>query len=246
MTSTLDRSSSVPLYAQIKEILIHEMRDIDKVSELVLTEANLMKRFNVSRAPIRQALKDMEDEGYVVRHRAKGTFPVRRADVRFPPALELGGLSKYLADRGLDQVARVIGIERVEAPEDVIAALDLGKSAKMLHLQRVISVSGTPLAWVSTYLYTPPGFFPEVEELEGVTSVFQLAEKRLGLKFTKGEQLIWASGASKEEAKELGIGVGSPVLVAETRMFTEDGQPGGWRRAVHRAEDFKYSFDIGG
>ncbi|TCK02950.1 GntR family transcriptional regulator [Marinobacterium mangrovicola] len=246
MNRLLDRSSSVPLYSQIKEILIHEMRDIDKVSELVLTENTLMKRFQVSRAPIRQALKEMEDEGYVVRHRAKGTFPVRRLNVSLPPAMELGGISKYLAEQGLKSNSRIVGLERVEAPEEVTEALGLGKSAKMLHLKRVIFVKGTPLAWVSSYLYTPPDFFPEIEELERLGSVFGLIERKLGLKFTKGTQNIWASGANEEEAEALELSVGTPVLVAETTMYTDDGQPGGWRRAVHRAEDFKYSFGLGG
>ncbi|WP_162628762.1 GntR family transcriptional regulator [Marinobacter bohaiensis] len=246
MNRLLDRSSSEPLYSQIKQILIHEMRDVDKVAELVLTESTLMKRFRVSRAPIRQALKEMEDEGYVVRHRAKGTFPVRRVNVSLPPALELGGISRYLTEQGLKPTSRVVSLERVEAPEEVGQALDLGASAKMLHLKRIIFVKGTPLAWVSTYLYTPPDFFPEVEELERLGSVFGLIESGLGLKFTRGTQHIWASGATQEEAEALEVSMGTPVLVAETVMFTDDGQPGGWRRAVHRAEDFKYSFGLGG
>ena len=35
-----------------------------------------------------------------------------------------------------------------------------------------------------------------------------------------------------EEAQALEVKVGAPVLVTVTTMFTNDGQPGGWRRAV--------------
>jgi GntR family transcriptional regulator len=35
--------------------------------------------------------------------------------------------------------------------------------------------------------------------------------------------------------------IGAPVLVAETTLFASNGHPGGWRQAVHRAEDFKYA-----
>lgn len=243
-TRTLDRTSSVPFYSQIKDILIEELKDPAKAAELVLTEASLIKRFQVSRAPIRQALKDLADEGYVVRHRAKGTFPVRGLNVRLPFAVELGGINRHLTEQGLKPTSRMVAMERVDAPDEVTAALGLGAGTEMLHLKRVISAKGAPLVWVISYFATPPEFAPSMEELERVGTVFPLIYDQLGLTFTRGEQSIWASGASAEEAAALDVGEGDPVLVAVSTMFTEDGQPGGWRRAVHPAEDFKYAFGL--
>ncbi len=67
----IDRSSTLPLHSQIKQILIEELQDTENNSAPVLTEASLMKRFHVSRAPVRQALKGLVDDGYVVRQRAR-------------------------------------------------------------------------------------------------------------------------------------------------------------------------------
>lgn len=244
MQHSIDRSSTVPLYSQIKQILIKELQGASLGNAPALTEASLIKRFHVSRAPIRQALKELVNEGYVVRQRAKGTFPVRGVNVRLPPALELGGLTRYLTEQGLTPTSRVTGLERVAAPEDVQDALGLGPSDEVLYLQRIISVKGSPLVWTRTYLCTPPEFLPGVKELERTGTVFALIEQTLGLRFTRGEQYIWAAGASKEEAEALGVKPGAPVLVTVTTMFTSDGQPGGWRRAVHRAEEFKYAFGL--
>jgi GntR family transcriptional regulator len=244
MQHTIDRNSTVPLYSQIKQILISELQIAGRGTAPALTEASLIKRFHVSRAPIRQALKALVDEGYVVRQRAKGTFPVRGVNVRLPPALELGGLTRYLTEQGLTPTSRVSGLERVEAPKEVREALGLESPEKLLYLQRVISVKGAPLVWTCTYLSTPPDFLPSIEELERTGTVFALIEQALGVVFTRGEQHIWASGASREEAQALEVKVGAPVLVTVTTMFTNDGQPGGWRRAVHRAEDFKYAFGL--
>jgi GntR family transcriptional regulator len=239
MQHTIDRNSTVPLYSQIKQILISELQIAGRGTAPALTEASLIKRFHVSRA-----LKAVVDEGYVVRQRAKGTFPVRGVNVRLPPALELGGLTRYLTEQGLTPTSRVSGLERVEAPKEVREALGLESPEKLLYLQRVISVKGAPLVWTCTYLCTPPDFLPSIEELERTGTVFALIEQALGVVFTRGEQHIWASGASREEAQALEVKVGAPVLVTVTTMFTNDGQPGGWRRAVHRAEDFKYAFGL--
>jgi GntR family transcriptional regulator len=244
MMRTIDRNSSVPLYSQIKQILIDELQDTDRKSAPELTEASLIKRFHVSRAPIRQALKELVDEGYVVRHRAKGTFPVRGLNVRRPSVLELGGLSRYLNEQGLPTTSRIMTLEHVAPPEEVRLALGTGPHQTLLHLDRIILVNDTPLVWATTYLCTPPDFRPEKEELERTGTVFPLIDQQLGIRFTREEQNIWAAGASRDEAEALAVSPGSPVLVSVTTMFTSEGQPGGWRRAVHRPEEFKYAFGL--
>jgi GntR family transcriptional regulator len=241
---TIDRTSTLPLYSQIKQILINELRNTKDGDEPVLTEASLIKRFHVSRAPIRQALGELVEAGYVVRHRAKGTFPVKGLNVRQPPDLKLGSLTRYLAEQGLNPTSRVTQLERVIAPTEVVEALGLDAHAEVLHIQRVISVKGLPLVWTRTYMCTPSHFRPDIVELERAGSVFALIERDLGVTFTRGEQQIWASGASREEARALGVKNGAPVLIAVTTMFTPDGRPGGWRRAVNRADEFKFTFGL--
>ena len=244
MNRHIDRNSSVPLYSQIKHILIGELQDAARETPPELTEVSLIRRFNVSRAPIRQALKELVDEGFVVRHRAKGTFPVRGLHVRRPSTLELGGLSRYLNEQGLPTTSRIVALDRVEAPEEVRGPLGLEPGVRVLHLGRIIQVNDAPLVWASTYLCTPPDFMPDRDELEQSGTIFPMIDQALGLRFTREEQIIWAAGATAEEAEALEIAAGEPVLVSVTTMFTGDGQPGGWRRAVHRAEDFKYAIAL--
>ena len=106
--STIDRSSSIPLYKQIKEILIEELQAArSETGRPFSTEHELVQRFHVSRAPVRQALKELADEGYVYRERAKGTFPVQELPVR-PAGLELGGLVGFLREQGIDCNSKIL------------------------------------------------------------------------------------------------------------------------------------------
>ncbi|WP_206058028.1 GntR family transcriptional regulator [Nonomuraea zeae] len=82
--SELDLSSGVPLYRQIKDILLAEITGGLADPHKPMTEEQLLSRFEVSRAPIRQALKELAGEGYVYRKQGKGTFPVPGARVRRP------------------------------------------------------------------------------------------------------------------------------------------------------------------
>lgn len=244
LSQTIDRTSDVPLYSQIKQILISELRSAKDGDAPVLTEAGLIKRFHVSRAPVRQALAELVEGGYVVRHRAKGTFPVQGLNVRLPAATELGGLTRYLTERGMKPTSRVTDLARVQAPSEVLEALGPQAPGEMLRIQRVIYVDGQPLSFTRTYLCTPAHFRPDIAELERTGTVFALIERDLGVTFTRGEQQIWASGASREDARVLGVKTGAPVLIVVTTMFTPDGRPGGWRRAVNQADDFKYTFGL--
>lgn len=241
---SIDRNSSIPLYKQIKEILIAEMRSSNNdLLRPISTEEELVRRFHVSRAPVRAALKELANEGYVYRERAKGTFPVRNLPVR-PPGLALGGLVGYLREQGLKSNSQVLDVRHVQPPMKVAAILGLEPSNKALKVSRLIFVQENPLAWTQTYLCISEDFQPNSKELEVAESVFVLLERDQGISLSRGDHQIWAKGASLEEAENLGVDEGEPVLVVETKLYTRNDRLIGCRRAVHRAEDYKYSFTV--
>jgi len=238
----IDRNSSVPLYKQIKEILIEELQAADgETGRPFSTEHELVKRFHVSRAPVRQALKELTDEGYVYRERAKGTFPVQELPVR-PPGLELGGLVGYLRDQGLECSSKIIGVETILPTENLCAILGLEPSDKVLKVSRLILLKEKPLVWTQTYLFVSEDFQLSKREVEKVDSVFMLLESEQGIFISRGDHQICASSANSMEAELLGIKIGEPILVIETKLYTRNDRLIGWRRAVHRADDYKFTF----
>src|SRR4051794_36207154 len=165
---TINRSTSIPLYKQIKQILIEELQDANgKTGRPFSTEQELVQRFHVSRAPVRQALKELTIEGYVYRERAKGTFPVQGFPVR-PPGLELGGLVDYFRKQGMEVDSQVLDVDRVQPPKNQLTLFDLEPNDKVLYISRLILFHEKPLVWTQTYLSVPEGFQPDVRELEEV------------------------------------------------------------------------------
>lgn len=241
---TIDRSSAIPLYKQIKEILIQELRDVvGNEKRPFSTEQELVERFRVSRAPVRQALKELANEGYVYRERAKGTFPVQEMPVR-PLGLELGSLVAFLRDQGIDCDSKILGLERVFSPEHVCTNLRIDPNDMVLRISRLIQLKEEPLVWTQTYLFVSEDFHPTIEELEQVESVFVLLQQDHGTYIARGDHQIYASAANGEEAGILGVNVGEPVLVMETKLYTRNDRAIGWRRAVHRADDYKLAFTV--
>lgn len=244
-TGELDLSSGVPLYRQIKDILRAEIAGGAADPREPMTEAQLLDRFDVSRAPIRQALKDLAGEGYVYRRQAKGTFPIPGARVHRPADVRAGALHQYLSDSGLHPSSRVSGVERVRPPARIRELLGLEADERLLHFDRLILAEGEPLVEADVYVRVPEEFRPTVAELEDQGSAFELLERHFGLVLDRAEHEAWATAATAEHAAALGVPEGSPLLVIETTFFTTGGLPAGWRSAVHRAEEFKYRFVTG-
>ena len=238
----LNTASGVPLYRQIKEILRREITDGIADPQKPMTEALLLERFEVSRAPIRQALAELASEGYVFRKQGKGTFPVTGTRVQRPADVRSGALYQYLSDTGLHPTGQVSGIERVQPPEKIRDLLGLEPQELLLHFTRLISVENQPLVAADVYIRAPKDFHPTGAELEERGSAFELLEKQFGIAHIRAEHEAWATAATPEQAAIFGIAAGSPLLVIETIFYTTGDLPAGWRSAVHQAENFKYKF----
>ena len=65
-----------PLHIQIRETIRRQVRDGELVdaSGRLLTEAELVKHFGVSRVTIRNAIRPLVEEGMFARERGRGTF----------------------------------------------------------------------------------------------------------------------------------------------------------------------------
>ena len=240
--NNIDRSSAIPLYKQIKEILIQELQVARTDTHTPFsTEGELVRRFHVSRAPVRQALKELADEGYVYRERAKGTFPVQELPVR-PAGLELGGLVAFLRENGMDCHSKILTVDQVYSTEKLSNILGTELEDRLLRISRLIFLEEKPLAWTQTYLNVSGEFQPSKKELEDSQSVFVLLEREQGVYVSRGDHQIFASSASSMEAQILNIRIGEPVLVMETKLYTRQDSLIGWRRVIHRADDYKFSF----
>ncbi len=238
----IDPTLGVPLYRQIMNILRAEIATGKVDAGEPMTEAKLEARFGVSLAPIKQALKELTREGVVVRKQGKGTFPAPQSAVDRPADLKTGDLYRYLADRGLKPTSTVRDIERVVPPASIRSRLGLGERVAVLHFTRLITVGNQPFAENDVYVVASPTFSPSVDELKDGGSALALLEQREGVVLDHAEHEAWATSASAQQAAALGVDRDSPLLVIDTVFYARGGSAVGWRRAIHRPEEFKFHF----
>jgi len=75
----IDRNSPVPLYYQLKMLIKRKIEEGTlAVGARIPTERDLCRQYDISRAPVRQALAELVQEGYIYRQSGRGTFVKER------------------------------------------------------------------------------------------------------------------------------------------------------------------------
>ncbi len=85
------------------------------VSRLILSEPELCDKFGVSRIVVRQALREIELEGLVVRRKGKGTF-IAEPKINESLAQKLTGFYHDMVERGLTPVTQVLSRSVTKVP----------------------------------------------------------------------------------------------------------------------------------
>ncbi|MBM4430527.1 MAG: GntR family transcriptional regulator, partial [Chloroflexi bacterium] len=73
--TTIDHHSAIPIYHQLEMLIREQIRSgLWRPGDRIPTEKQLCQMYGISRSPVRQALKTLEDEGVLLRRRGAGTF----------------------------------------------------------------------------------------------------------------------------------------------------------------------------
>lgn len=94
--SVIDRRSPIPLYYQLKLHLQQQMQSGHlRPGDRLPTEAEMCEIYNISRAPVRQALVDLVREGAIYRRAGQGTFVAPQNGVRLERKVVMRVLAHY-------------------------------------------------------------------------------------------------------------------------------------------------------
>ena len=108
----IDRTSPLPFYYQLKQILLSDVRDQGlQPGDRRPGDHELCARHDVSRTVVRQALAELETEGVIERIKGRGTFVAQQRTAE-NLVQSLTGLYEDVASRG-SQIGRASWRDRV-------------------------------------------------------------------------------------------------------------------------------------
>ena len=85
MDSMINADKGIPLYLQVKQILMDGVRGGKfKPGDAIPSERELAEKFELNRLTVRRAVDELVNEGYLARKRGSGTYVAQREESRTP------------------------------------------------------------------------------------------------------------------------------------------------------------------
>jgi GntR family transcriptional regulator len=235
-TLTLDRQSVVPLYYQIQQSLLRQIRAGELVAGSPMPSEEIATRLGVSRMTARQALKSLCSLGVAYSQRGKGTF-VSRTKVE-KNSRQVLSFSKEMEARGSRTRSKVLTFELVSASEEVADALHLGPTEQVIRLKRIRIADSLPMAVECTCL--PSRLCPDLlQKFDPETSLYEALANRYGIRIASANEVAEAGLASSDVAPLLRVAKRSPVFLFTRTSFLESGQPVEYVKSTYRGDRYK-------
>ncbi len=235
----LYRSSPVPLYQQLRLLLADRIeRGEWKPGELIPGEHELQAIHRLSRTTVRQALQELEREGYVTRHRGRGTF-VAQPRAAGEPAGPSYSVHDHLVTQGIHPAWQVLSVDEQPAPPEVAERLRVPLDAPVLRIRRIRLGDDRPLGYLVAHMPIELVGPVDPESLTVGGSLEYLRSKGM-LRGSAAERHVTADAATAEEADLLDIAPGSPVLKIHRVIVGADGRPIEDCCSTYRGRRFRY------
>lgn len=240
---TLERSNPLPLYYQLKEVLRQQIRAGHLAPHTAIpSEPELVARYHVSRATVRQALTELVHEGLLYRQHGKGTFV---CEPRIQQTLsELASLTEELRRRGKKPGGLLLVSELARGSDHVRTQLQLADAEQVLRLERLRTADSAPCAYEIDYLPYPRanGIYSRVKEAaEGSLYTLMATE---GLSPYVAEQSFKGALPTAREAELLKMDSGEPGVRYTCTTFDSTSSPIAYSEIFFPGDRFEFNVTL--
>ncbi len=223
---SLDRQSSIPLYLQLKDLLASQILEgLLQPGDALPSERQLCNKFSLSRTTVREALRELAEQGLIHTVPGRGAFVApSRPDLSI--RVSLTGFTGDVRRQGMTPSSRLLSAGLVTSPAlAVIEAMGLqpGLDNEIVRVERLRLVNNIPLALHTAYLNHR--LCPQVLQYNlAETSMFQLLRSKYGLRIVRANEQVYATLANEQEIKLLNLVYPAAVLHAERTTFLDTGE----------------------
>lgn len=236
MSSIVDKSSRMPLYLQLMNILIDMIETKLEENEQILSEREICEIYNVSRTTVRQAMDELEKKGYIYKIHGKGTFVSPRRMNQ--DLISFYSFTEEMKKLGKNPSSEVTGFEIVQADEKISSIFRIDSGDLLYKVSRIRKADGLPMIYETTYL--PFNRFKGINKEQLVENpMYDVLVKSFNTKITSAEEYFMPILTNKLESIYLDIKEGSPSLKIE-RFTYENDNVIEYTLSVARGDKFKY------
>ncbi len=225
--------NGIPLYIQLKNILLKDIRENYQPNDIIPAEGELEKFYKVSRITIRRAIEELVKEEMLVKKQGKGTF-VKEQKILYD-ANSIGSLTQRLIKQNHHLSTASIEFEIIKDDHIVKELLNCDT---LLCIKRFRLLDDVPFALMLNYLDI--NTVPALQKNFKMESLYTFLKDEYALEFFTAEETVSAKAASKDEAKKLNIEEKHPLLSLQRLSFDRNDKPVEFSDLLIKADMYKH------
>lgn len=227
----------IPIYQVIENDIKKKINQKELVSgDLIPSENQLKDIYNVSRMTVRQALNNLVNDGYLYKHKGKGTFVSNRKIEKNIHGVR--GFTEEMESIGRTVRSEVKTFDEIVPNKDIQEKLFLEKDELVYHITRVRYGDDIPV--LHEELYIPKNLFKDLTTDDLQESFYKYVEGNMKLKISHCIQSIEAKTGSKLVNDALMITKTQPVLSIVRNTFLNNGRPFEYVISTYRSDQYRF------
>lgn len=205
--------------------------------DLLPSENELVKTYNVSRETIRKALNLLLEKGYIQKIQGKGSIVLDIKRFDFP----VSGLTSYkeLQDaQNMNSQTIVESNGLLPVSEELANHLNLSVGTPVLYLERLRKVNGEVIIIDKDYLVT--SIVPSIPNEAAEDSLYHYIEQTLGLSIGYAQKEITVDPITEEDKRLMELQEDTHVVVVRSDVYLEDTTLFQHTESRHRLDRFRF------
>ena len=242
----LGAETGEPRYMALARQLTDEIRGGKyPVGSLLPTEAELTSKFNISRFTVREAIRQLQTQGLVVRRQGVGTRVIAEAPVHH--YVHARRSVEELLQYGVQSLLKELETSEVTADAELAERLGCAEGEQFLKIaglrMPVDDPGGPPVCYTEIYILSCYGGIRD-EIGRGNVVIANLIEARYGHRAAEIRQDMTAVSLPRDIAQKLGLRTGSPGLLVHRWYTGPDGKDFEITISLHPGNSFSYSMRL--
>jgi GntR family transcriptional regulator len=237
----LNEKLPISLYYQLKNIFLGYIKSGEwPLNYKIPTERQLCETFNISRITVRQALNELENEGYMYRKQGKGTFITTPKFVQRLSSFY--SFSDEIKKMGSVPSTEIISFYLMDADKTISEKLAIEIGQKVFEVKRLRLADGDPFAMETSYI---PYKHTEsmTEEFVRELGLYNTLSEKCGLKPDEAMETFEAGLVGNDNSKVLKVSGRSPAMHLE-RITSAQGQIIEYCISIIRGDKYKYTVNL--
>lgn len=191
------------------------------VGDLLPTEYEMQEIYGVSRAPVREALKRLQNEGFIVRKAGVGS--VVAENTVFSRWAPMGGFSYHFRNKTSHIECNTIDVSIAIVDKSITDRLKVAEETPLVQVTRVRKENNIPMFLLKHYYVDVD--MEKIKEAGDILYMRQFASQVLGIEFQYVDEELMACNADLQLSHYLNTEVGKALLKSKRISYNSNYEP---------------------